>query len=191
MSQSRVDGVLRLADLFLEGIQDRRREREFEKVAKVLPYQQKTQWSCSAASLATVIQHYGGTVTEEEAVDAIGAKEGRGAEVTDIVDGAKKLGYDAFDFCFDSLDHAKLLLDQDIPIICDVQSFNYEGKGHYVVLHKIDDEGCHLMDPNVEGNVRVISREYMDACWWDHTMAKPHELKEKWGVVVAPPEGTT
>ncbi len=164
--------------------------KELEKTAKVSPYQQKTEWTCSAASLATVIQHYGGSLTEEEAVPLIGAQEGRGAEVTDIVEGAIKSGFEAFDHLFSSLEEANVLLELDIPIICDIQSFNHEGKGHYVVLHKIDEQGCHLMDPNTPGNERVISKEHMDACWWDYTMAKPHELREKWGVVVLPPEGS-
>jgi len=158
------------------------------KEAQVSPYQQETQWTCSAACLKAVLSHYGMEATEEELRDLIGAKPKRGAEVDEIVAAAHKLGLEAFDYLFASLDQAKILLDQDIPIICDIQSFNHEGKGHYVVLTKIDGDEVHLMDPNTPGNQRVLTREHMDVRWWDHRMAPPHDLVEKWGVVVLPPE---
>jgi len=126
--------------------------------------------------------------SEEELVDLIGARPGRGAEVDEIAHAAHKLGLDSFDYSFSSLDQAKMLLDDGIPIICDIQSFNYEGKGHYVVLTHIEGDNVYLMDPNSPGNQRVLTREHMDARWWDHTMASPHQLVEKWGVVVLPPE---
>jgi ABC-type bacteriocin/lantibiotic exporter with double-glycine peptidase domain len=158
------------------------------KDAQALPYQQGTQWSCSAACLKAVLEHYGMSVTEQECIEAIGTMENKGAEVDMIAAGARNLGLDAFDFEFISLDQARLLLDKDMPIICDVQSFNHPGKGHYVILNQIDDQGVHLMDPNTPGNQRLLTPDHMDARWWDWTMAKPHQLKEKWGVVVLPPE---
>lgn len=163
-------------------------EEQLLKEAQVEPYQQETQWTCSAGCLHAVLLHYGEDVPEEELTQVIGARPNRGAEVDQIVGAAHKLGFAAFDYAFDSLDQAKALLDADIPIICDIQSFNHPGKGHYVVLTKIDGDAVHLMDPNTPGNSRVLTREHMDARWWDHKMAPPHELVEKWGVVVLPPE---
>src|SRR4051812_42778084 len=142
------------------------------KQAQVEPYQQATQWTCSAACLKAVLQHYGREISEEEAVQAIGAREGRGAEVTEIAEGARALGFDAFDFCFEDMGQVQLLLDEDIPIICDVQSFNNPGKGHYVVLTSVDDAGAHIMDPNTPGNSRLLTVDHLEARWWDHTMAK-------------------
>lgn len=182
---SLVDSMFKLAELTIERVQER---RGMVKEAQVAPYQQKTQWSCSAACLKAVLENYGITISEEECVGAIGAREGRGAEVTDISEGARRLGYDSFDYLFHSLDQAKVLTDQGIPIICDIRSFNYDGKGHYVVLTDIDDAGVRLMDPNTPGNQRLLTHDHMDARWWDYTMAKPRELREKWGVVVLPPE---
>ena len=161
-----------------------------EKIAEVSAYQQQTEWTCSAACLKAVLEHYNFPITEEEAVEAIGTKPGRGAEVDEVAEGARKLGFDAFDFDFASLDQAKFLLDQDIPIICDIQSFNHPGKGHYVVLTKIEGDNVTLMDPNTKDglNKRVLTREHMDVRWWDFTMAKPHKLRQRWGVIVLPPE---
>ncbi|MDD1709983.1 MAG: cysteine peptidase family C39 domain-containing protein, partial [Methanoregulaceae archaeon] len=159
-----------------------------EKVAQVDPYQQKTQWTCSAACFKAVLQHYGIKIPELAAIDFIGAQPNRGADTDDIVKAAWKLSLDAFEYSFASLDQAKVLLDQDIPIIADIQSFKHPGKGHYVVITKIDDGGVHLMDPNVEGNQRLISLQEMDERWWDSKMKPPHEHMPKWGVIILPPE---
>lgn len=160
---------------------------ELEKLAQVSPYQQKTQWTCSAACLKAVLEHWGARFPELALIEAIGTRKGRGAECNEIAEAARKLGFLAFEYSFDSLDQAKILLDQDIPIICDVQSFNNPGKGHYVVLTSIDGM-VDLMDPNTPGNQRTISREEMDERWWDRAMAPPHQLMSKWGIVIVPPE---
>lgn len=161
---------------------------ELEKIAEVLPYQQETQWTCSAACMKAVLQHHGIEISESEAVAMIGARPGRGAECNEIADAARAMSLDAFEYSFDSLDQAKTLLDQDLPIICDIQSFNNPGKGHYVVMVGIDNTHVKLMDPNTPGNQRVISREEMDSRWWDRAMAPPHELMPKHGIIILPRE---
>jgi len=158
------------------------------KTAAVQPYQQQTQWTCSAACLKAVVAHHGVRIPEEVAVELVGARPGRGAECNQIAEAARKLGFLAFEYSFASVDQAKFLLDQDLPIICDIQSFNNPGKGHYVVMVDADDRRVELMDPNTPGNWRVISRAEMEARWWDRAMAPPHELMPKWGIVIVPPE---
>lgn len=159
-----------------------------KKQAQVQPYQQETQWSCSAACLKAVLAHYGVEVPETLAIQAIGTREGRGAEVDEIPMGARKLGFEAFDYEFESLAQAKFLLDHDIPIIADVQSFNYPGKGHYVIIGAMDETHVFLMDPNTPGNTRTLTWEEMDNQWWDARMANGERVN-KWGAVVLPPEG--
>jgi predicted double-glycine peptidase len=160
---------------------------EFAKLAQVQPYQQKTQYSCSAACLKAVLEHWGADrYAEHEIMHAIGVRDKGGAEVDQITEGAKKLGFEAYDKCFESMEAAKAITDQDTPIIADFQSFNNPGKGHYVVITKIDDDVVHLMDPNTDGNTRVITRAECEQRWWDRTMAAPHKLMPKWGVVVTP-----
>lgn len=159
---------------------------ELEKLAQVSPYQQKTQWTCSAACLKAVLEHWGVRLPELIVIEAIGTKKGRGAECDEIAAAARKLGFLAFEYSFDSIDQAKVLLDQGIPIICDIQSFNNPGKGHYVVMTSAD-ETVELMDPNTPGNQRTISRDEMDERWWDRAMAPPHNLMPRWGIVVIPP----
>lgn len=168
-----------------------------EKIAQVDAYQQKTQWSCSAGALVAVAKHHGHDITEEEAVKAIGAREGRGAETTDIVEGARKLGLEAWEGSFPTLASAEEVLKAGNPIIADVQSFNYKGKGHYVVIAGyLPGKGFILMDPNTKGktavpNWRILSDKEMEKKWWDRAMAPPHELMPKWGVVVTPKKEKT
>ncbi len=175
---SRVLGIKKLAAF----------SEELVKIAEIKPYQQLEQWSCSAACLKAVLDHWGINISEQEAIEAIGTREGRGAECNQIAEGARKFGLLAFEYSFSSIDQAKILLDQDIPFAIDIQSFNHPGKGHYVVLVSADDSTVTLMDPNTPGNVRTISREEMDARWWDHAMDPPHNLMLKYGIIVIPSE---
>lgn len=167
---------------------DRKKKDGHTKIAQVVPYQQKTQWTCSAACLKAVIEHHGVRIPELVAIELVGARPGRGAECNQIAEAARKIGFLAFEYSFDSIDQARFLLDQELPIICDIQSFNNPGKGHYVVMVAADDHQVEIMDPNTPGNWRTISRTEMDARWWDRAMAPPHEMMPKWGIVIVPPE---
>ncbi len=158
------------------------------KEAQVYPYQQKTQWTCSAACLKAVMNHWGKSFPELTVIQAVGAQPGRGAETDQIAKAARQFGFTAFEYSFKSLEQARVLLDQDIPIICDIQSFNNPGKGHYVVMTSMDEKRVELMDPNTRGNWRVISHAEMNARWWDRAMAPPHDLMWKWGIIVLPSE---
>jgi ABC-type bacteriocin/lantibiotic exporter with double-glycine peptidase domain len=157
-----------------------------QKVAEVLPTQQHTGWSCSAACLKAVLRHHGFEVPEILLIWLIGTRKGRGAETTEIVNAARKLGFEATEGSFPSLDAAAEVLRKGFPIICDVQSFKFLGKGHYVVLTGIEGDQVHLMDPNVSGNQRTISRQEMEERWWDREMAEPHKLMTRWGIIIRP-----
>ncbi len=136
--------------------------------------------------------HLGYDLPEADLATVIGAREGRGAETTDIVNAAKKLGLEAWEQPFRTLDVAKEVLSQGIPIIADIQSFNHPGKGHYVVLAGFDSSSFKMMDPNTKGktavlNWRQITNEKLEEIWWDRAMEKPHELMPKWGIMVMEP----
>lgn len=156
------------------------------KVAQVEPYQQQTQHTCSAACLKSVVGHYGFDIGEHELSQYIGVRQRGGAETDQIAQAARQLGFDAFEWSFSSLEQAKTLTDQDIPIIADIQSFKHPGSGHYVVITGIDKDGIHLMDPNTPSNQRTISPQEMEQRWWDRAMKPPHKLMKMWGVVVLP-----
>lgn len=153
--------------------------------AKISPYQQESQSSCAAACLKSVLDFYGHKLTELEAALEIGVRKNRGAETTDIVKAAKSLGFNAYEKSL-TKDEVQTLVDNDIPIICDIQSFNKKGSGHYVVLVDLKDNQAILMDPNTPGNQRQLSWEEFESRWHDRTMEPPHKPMIRWGVVVTP-----
>lgn len=162
------------------------------KLAQVGTHQQETEWTCSAACLRSALIHLGYDLPETDLAAVIGAQQGRGAETTDIVNAAKKLGLEAWEQSFRTLEVAKEVLGQGIPIIADIQSFNHPGKGHYVLLAGFDSAGFKMMDPNTKGktaipNWRQISNEKLEEIWWDRAMSFPHEMMPKWGVMVMEP----
>lgn len=152
---------------------------------KVSPYQQESQSSCAAACLKSVLNSYGHQITELEAALEIGVKKNRGAETTDIVKAAKDLGFDAYEQSL-TWEEAEALISKDIPIICDIQSFNKKNSGHYVVMTDIQGDRVHIMDPNTPGNKRELSKEEFEQRWHDRAMEPPHKLMLRWGVVVKP-----
>jgi predicted double-glycine peptidase len=163
-------------------------EPSLEKQGQVLPYQQETQHTCSAACLRAVLLHYGLDVPEKKLAELIGVTK-NGAEVDQITSAAKKLGFHAYDKSL-TVGEAKRLLKDDVPIICDIQSFTKPGTGHYVVLTSMDEDGVELMDPNVKGNHRRLTHEEWASRWWDNAMKHPHEDMVRWGVVISPAEKT-
>ena len=163
-------------------------EPSLEKQGEVLPYQQETQHTCSAACLRAVLLHYGLDVPEKKLAELIGVTK-NGAEVDQITSAAKKLGFHAYDKSL-TVGEAKRLLKDGVPIICDIQSFTKPGTGHYVVLTSMDEDGVEWMDPNVKGNRRRLTHEEWASRWWDRAMKHPHEDMVRWGVVISPNEKT-
>lgn len=165
---------------------------EFSKSAAVATHQQETEWTCSAACLKAALKHIGYDLPENDLAAAIGVRKNKGAETTDIVKGAKHLGFEAWEQSFHTLEAVKEVLRQEIPIIADIQSFNHPGKGHYVLLAGFDQDGFLMMDPNTKDktaipNWRKISPDKLDEIWWDRAMAPPHEYMPRWGVMVMEP----
>lgn len=163
--------------------------RTLSKVAaaNVDPYQQQSQSSCSAACLKAVLESYNHKISELDAALEIGVKKNKGAETTQIVEAAERLGFKAYEKSF-TMSEAKELTDKGIPIICDIKSFTKPGSGHYVVLTDIKDNRVFIMDPNVEGNRRELGIDEFDTRWTDRAMKYPHEIMHHWGVVITPKE---
>jgi ABC-type bacteriocin/lantibiotic exporter with double-glycine peptidase domain len=155
------------------------------KISEVIPYQQKTQHTCSAASLHAVLKHHGVTVPEATLAALIGTNK-HGAELYQIVGAAKALGFDAKQVEFRRFSHCLPYLANDVPLICDVQSWTRPGSGHYCVLAGVDDGMCDIMDPNVKGNWRRVPQKDFDGWWWDHCNVYPGRVLRRAAVVVEP-----
>jgi len=155
------------------------------KLAKVRPHQQETQRTCSAACLRAVLLHHGKDVPEALLSKAIGVAD-FGAELYQIVGAARALGFTAKQVEFKSLSDAFRLLEQDIPLICDVQSWTKKGSGHYVVLVNEHGGRVNIMDPNVSGNWRTMSAKDFDERWWDGDNVYRGRVLRRPAVIVRP-----
>ena len=155
------------------------------KVAKVSPYQQETQHTCSAASLKAVLQHHGLDLPEKLISELIGVDK-HGAELFQIVGAARALGFKAKQVEFRKFKNCLSYLRNDIPLICDVQSWTSPGKGHYCVLTDVRDGMCEIMDPNVKGNWRRVPYRDFDGWWWDGCNVYPGRTLRRAAVVVEP-----
>jgi ABC-type bacteriocin/lantibiotic exporter with double-glycine peptidase domain len=155
------------------------------KLARVKPYQQETQQSCSAACLHSVLLHHGMEVPEDLLRKAIAVGR-HGAELYQIVGAARALGMKARQVEFKQLGDAIELVQKDIPLICDVQSWTKPGSGHYVVLASVGSGRAEVMDPNVKGNWRSMPVKEFDDRWWDGDNVFRHKILKRAAVVIEP-----
>lgn len=149
----------------------------------VQPYQQKTDYTCSAACLLAVARHYGVVLDEPNLTRLIGALPEIGATCEQVVEAARHLWMPAAAPHFASLTATMPYLARGVPIIANVTSFTRPGSGHFVVLIAIDDRGVDLMDPNVTGNRRCLTYQEMDRRW--------QVRSQRQGVVVLAPPAPT
>lgn len=126
-----------------------------EKIIK-----QKLDYSCGAASLATLLtNYYGQNVTEEELLKAMDKGNGR-ASFDDMARGLMQFGFRAQGFAasWDQLVRLKM------PVLVYLKSNNDD---HFTVLRGINSESVWLADPSL-GN-RTYSREQFLIMWQTRT----------------------
>ncbi len=146
----------------------------------VEPYQQLLKYSCGAAALKAVLKHWGDDYHERPLISLIGVDPTSGSTVFQVTEAARKLGFDAKPWQFDSLDELQTYTANDVPVIIAIQSFTKPDQGHFVVAVSVDDDEVQIMDPNVKGNWRTLSRAEMDQRW---------RFRDRSAVVVTPKNG--
>lgn len=133
----------------------------------VLPQQQQTIYTCSAATLSAVLKHFGVSISEPVLTKVIGALPAIGATSEQVAAAAKRLGFAADVHVFRSLDELAPYLDSKplLPVIANIFSFNRPGTGHFVVITDITPTHVRIMDPNSPTNWRDLARSEMEARW--------------------------
>jgi len=131
----------------------------------VEPYQQLEKYSCGAAALKAVAQHWGDRIDERTLIKEIGIDPEAGSTAGQVVDAARRRGYPARVHQFSSIDELARYTSRDIPVIVAIRSFLRPNQGHFVVATKVTPVNVHVMDPNVRGNRRTIPREDMIRRW--------------------------
>jgi len=139
----------------VKSVQDLR----YEKVVR-----QTTDYSCGAASLATILTHYFGRETTEQEIlssvldgtdeEAVKRIKEKGISLLDLKKFAVSLGFEGKGYRLKVSD----LRDLDRPAIVLI---NAKGYNHFVVLKGIIDDKVHLADP-VKGNQVMRLDEFAD-----------------------------
>jgi ABC-type bacteriocin/lantibiotic exporter with double-glycine peptidase domain len=146
----------------------------------VEPYQQIHPYSCGAAALKAVLGHWGEEADEPSLIKEIGVDPKSGSTCYQVESAARQRGYMAQTRQFRSIDELMTFTEQDIPVILAIQSFTRPGQGHFVVAADVDGNDVEIMDPNVRGNWRTLTRAELDKRW---------KFRDRVGVVVLPPDG--
>jgi ABC-type bacteriocin/lantibiotic exporter with double-glycine peptidase domain len=146
----------------------------------VQPTQQIFEFSCGSAALKAVLKHWGMDVDEPTLIDLIGVDPKTGSTAYQVETAAKKLGYQAITFEFDNVEELKPFVDNHVPVIMAIQSFKRPDQGHFVVGTKVNQATIDIMDPNVKGNWRTISKNEATRRW---------KFRDNVGIVVTPKSG--
>ena len=136
-----------------------------QTLGDIEPYQQREQYSCGAATLKAVLKNYGTDYDERMLIKLVGVDPKSGSSAAQVASAARRLGYDAQPLRFDSIDELATYTNDDIPVIVAIRSFNRPDQGHFVIADEIDDTYVHIMDPNVRGNRRSVTRHELDQRW--------------------------
>lgn len=141
------------------------------------PTQQIAPYSCGAAVLKAVLQHWGERADERSLIHEIGIDPKAGSTAEQVAVAARRRGYAAQTKQFKSIDELTQYTANGIPVIVAIQSFIRPQQGHFVIATKIKPDRVEIMDPNVRGNRRVVPRHEMDRRW---------RFRDRVGVVVTP-----
>ena len=121
---------------------------------------QSVDFSCGAATVATILQYYyGQPVTEQDAIlgmFSVGNRDKirqRGFSLLDMKNFAEKLHYKAVGYKIKEIDKLKEL---KIPVIALIDTQSYK---HFVVIRKVTDDYVYLSDPSW-GNRRMKLNDF-------------------------------
>lgn len=139
------------------------KERRMEKIVP-----QTTDFSCGAASVATLCRYvFGQEITEKDAVLGMfkhGEQEKirqRGFSMLDMKRFALSLGLQAQGYKIKGINFLKRM---KVPVITIIHTGKYK---HFVVLRKVDDRFAYLSDPSW-GNRKMVLEDFLKN--WDNVI---------------------
>jgi predicted double-glycine peptidase len=131
------------------------KERRLRQVVR-----QSVDFSCGAATVATILQYYyGQPVTEKDAIlgmFSVGDRNEirqRGFSLLDMKNFTEKLHYKAVGYKIQEIDKLKEL---KVPVIALIDTQSYK---HFVVIRKVTDDYVYLSDPSW-GNRRMKLNDF-------------------------------
>jgi len=148
-----------------------------QQLGDVEPYQQIERYSCGAATLKAVMQHWNDRVSERTLIKEIGIDPDSGSTAVQVAAAARRRGYQASVRRFSSITDLGTVTAQDVPVILAIRSFTRPNQGHFVVATGVKPDRVEIMDPNVRGNRRSLTHRELDDRW---------KFRDRVGVVVTP-----
>lgn len=135
-------------------------------VGAVPPTPQETPYTCGAAALRGVLAHYGQRISEDDASIIVGTDPIYGTNAARLVVGAQALGFTALARSLRGVAALAPFLARGVPVLCVVDSFTHPGEQkHWIVVTALGRYGVKIMDPNVDGNRRVLTAAEFDRRW--------------------------
>src|SRR5690349_1532789 len=89
----------------------------------VEPYQQTERYSCGAATLKSVLKHWGEDVGEKTLIKEIGIDPKSGSTAVQVAAAARRRGYLAQVKQFRDLNELGTYTNRDVPVIVAMRSF--------------------------------------------------------------------
>jgi len=138
---------------------------------------QNTDYTCSAASVASIMAYYGFDVVESEIAKEMNSTKKDGAAPQDIIDyfNKNKLKAQKQTLTPETL---RNYLDKDIPVIIELQAWGDKNdyskdftNGHYVVAIGYDNNGFFFMDPSQFG-YGYLDTDDLQSRWHDENKGK-------------------
>ena len=156
------------------------------KILKVKPFRQSASF-CGPASLKMILSYYGVKISEKKVAQATQTKKYHGTPAQRIVEGAKKLGFEAELKDYGTWEDLEYFVNKKkIPVI--VNWFS-EYMSHYSVVVGIDKNKIVLLDPE-EDKKQSFSKFKFHCVWFNYTgvpyPSSPDDLRIRRMVVVYP-----
>lgn len=125
---------------------------------------QKSEGYCGPTALQTILAYYGMHQSEEEVAQLIGATHENGCDPIDIIEGAKKAGFEVEYKQHSDLQELKKLVQNGTPVI--VQWYSPEEGGQYSVLFGYENNVLFITNP-FTGHVRKINEVEFIERWYE------------------------
>lgn len=152
------------ADAFIVGGDNGAKRQEAVYIEGVPFFPQKAR-KCGPASLASVINYWGGSVTMDAAAGQIFSKRMAGTLPMDMLIYAKEAGFDAM-YYNGGFDDLKRKLSEKTPLILFLNmGYDLYPLGHYIVAVGFDDNAQTVSAYSDMDGKAVFTYESLDSAW--------------------------
>lgn len=153
---------------------DKHHRVELRTLLPVTAREQRTGYSCGAASLGILLSHHAIHLTDRKLEKVTGTTR-EGVDPWQLVNAARRLGFDVIERYDATADDVVAALAEGKPVLIDFQA-SYgpddvpsEDWGHYSVVVAADARDFLVVDPSSVNpeHLRRVPRKSLGKVWWD------------------------